>query len=46
MKILKKIFCRHKYKYIMKLYGDEINTHNDKRNEYCCEKCGVYKWTQ
>lgn len=44
MKILKMIFCRHKYKYNRKLYGDEINIHNGKRNEYRCEKCGVYKW--
>ncbi len=44
MKILKKIFCRHKYEYVKKLYGDEINTHNGKRIEYRCEKCGMYKW--
>ena len=44
MKILKMIFCYHKYKYIRKLYGDEINIHNGERAEYCCEKCGMYKW--
>ena len=44
MKILKMIFCRHKYKYIRTCYGDEINAHNGNRNEYRCEKCGMYKW--
>jgi hypothetical protein len=44
MKIFKKIFCRHKYEYIRKLYGDEINAHNGKRIEYCCQKCSMYKW--
>ena len=44
MKILKKIFCRHDFIYIRKLYGDEINLHNGKRNEYRCKKCGIYKW--
>lgn len=44
MKILKMIFCRHKYEYIRKCYGDEINAHNGKREEYCCVKCGKYQW--
>lgn len=44
MKILKKIFCRHDFIYIRKLYGDEINLHDGKRNEYRCKKCGIYKW--
>lgn len=44
MKILKRIFCRHRYEYIRALYGDEINAHNGKRKEYLCKKCGVYKW--
>jgi len=44
MKKLKMILCHHKYEYIRKIYGDEINTHNGKRTEYRCVKCGVYKW--
>ena len=44
MKILKKIFCKHDFIYIRNLYGDKINLHNGKRNEYRCKKCGMYKW--
>lgn len=44
MKILKMLFCRHKYRFVRTLYGDEINAYNGKRNEYRCEKCGIYKW--
>ena len=38
------LFCRHNYKFVRRLYGDEINIHNGKRNEYICEKCGKYKY--
>lgn len=41
-----KIFCRHNYQYIRKLYGDEINLYNGKRFEYRCTKCGIYKFCQ
>lgn len=44
MKILKMLFCRHQYVFVKKLYGDEINAHNGKRNEFCCQKCGKLKW--
>lgn len=44
IKILKMLFCRHKFKFVRKLYGDEINVHDGKRDEYVCEKCGMYKW--
>lgn len=44
LKILKKIFCKHDYKFVRLLYGDEINEHCGKRKEYCCVKCGMYKW--
>ena len=44
IKIIKMLFCHHKFKFVRKLYGDEINAHNGKRNEYVCEKCGMYKW--
>lgn len=42
---LKRLFCRHKYKFVRKLYGDEINAHDGKRYEYICVKCGANKWT-
>lgn len=42
---LKRLFCRHKYKFVRKLYGDEINAHDGKHYEYICEKCGMYKWS-
>ena len=44
MKYLKRIFCKHEYIFIRKLYGDEINDHNGKRYEYKCSKCGAYEW--
>ena len=44
MKILKMIFCRHEHEYVRTLYGDKVNAHNGKRKEYCCVKCGMYKW--
>lgn len=44
IRIIKMLFCNHKYKFVRKLYGDEINAHNGKRDEYVCEKCGMYKW--
>lgn len=44
IKILKMLFCKHRYEFVRNLYGDEINYHNGKRNEYRCVKCGVYKW--
>lgn len=44
MGILQKIFCRHNWVFVRRLYGDEINAHNGKRNEYKCSKCGAYKY--
>ena len=44
IRIIKMLFCNHKYKFVRKLHGDEINAHNGKRDEYVCEKCGMYKW--
>lgn len=44
IRIIKMLFCNHEYKFVRKLYADEINAHNGKRNEYVCVKCGMYKW--
>lgn len=37
-------FCHHQYQFVRRLYGDEINAHGGKRNEYVCVRCGMYKW--
>ena len=42
--IIKRLFCKHKWEFVRKLYGDEINMHNGKRKEYRCINCGMYKW--
>lgn len=44
LKILREIFCKHDYMFVRTLYGDEINSHNGKRKEYRCRKCGMYNW--
>lgn len=44
MKYIKRLFCKHDFCFHKRLYGDEINAHGGKRNEYICRKCGAYKW--
>lgn len=44
LKLLKMMLCRHNYMFNRRLYGDEINCHHGKRNEYKCLKCGMYRW--
>lgn len=44
MKLIKALFCKHDYVFIRRIYGDEINAHDGKRNEYRCKKCGIYTW--
>ncbi len=43
-KELRRMLCKHDYRFNRKLYGDEINAHNGKRFEYVCVKCGFYQW--
>lgn len=42
--LLKKIFCKHNYKFIRNIYGDEIISRGYKRSEWKCYKCGKYKY--
>lgn len=44
MNILKKIFCKHNYKFIRNIYGDEIRYLGWKRSEWQCQKCGKYQY--
>lgn len=44
MSLLKQIFCKHDYKFIRNIYGDEIIFHGYKRSEWQCSKCGKYKY--
>ena len=39
MNLFKSLFCKHKYKFIRNIYGDEINAHNGMRSEWRCAKC-------
>ena len=36
---LKKFFCKHRYKHIRNVFGDEINQHNGARSVWMCERC-------
>ena len=45
MKLIKKLFCHHDWRFVCKLYGDEINAHDGKRYEYVCTKCGASNFT-
>ena len=42
--MLNRLFCKHVYTRIRKIYGDEINQVDGKRYEFRCLKCGKYKW--
>ena len=44
MKILKKLFCKHNYKWIRNVFGDEIYmTGKFKRSWWKCNKCSNWK---
>ena len=40
MKIIRRLFCRHEYKFVRNIYGDEINLWGGKRSVWRCHKCG------
>lgn len=44
MNLIKQLFCKHKFKFIRNIYGDEINLRNGNRSEWKCEKCGKTKY--
>ena len=44
MNIIKQLFCKHEYKFVHNLHGDEINQHNGKRSLCKCNKCGKLKY--
>lgn len=37
---IKRLFCRHQFKFIRNLYGDEIVDWDYKRSTWHCVKCG------
>lgn len=41
--LIKQLFCKHEYKYIRGIYGDEIILSGYKRSVWKCEKCGKFK---
>lgn len=44
MSILKRIFCKHIYKFVRNIYGDEIRYLGWKRSIWKCSKCGKIKY--
>lgn len=44
MSLLKKIFCKHNYRFVRNIYGDEIIYLGYKRSEWKCSKCDKYKY--
>ena len=44
MGILKQLVCKHNYKFVRNLHGDEIINHGWKRSEWECCKCGKIKY--
>ncbi len=43
MKFLKRLFCKHNFKWVANIYGDRINHSGGMRSEWQCVTCG--KWT-
>lgn len=41
--ILKRLFCKHEFKFVRNIYGDEIIHSGWKRSVWRCGKCGRYK---
>ena len=44
MNIIKRLFCKHDYKFVRNIYGDEIRYVGWKRSEWQCTKCGKYQY--
>lgn len=36
----KQLFCKHEWKFLRNIYGDEINACNGNRSWWVCKKCG------
>lgn len=41
---IKRLFCKHKWKWDRNVYGDEINYSGGKRSSWSCAKCGALKY--
>ena len=46
MKFIKRLFCKHEYKFVRNLYGDEIIEYGWSRSVWRCNKCGKYYFTK
>jgi len=44
MNILKRLFCKHTYKFIRNIYGDEIRYLGWKRSIWKCSRCDKIKY--
>ena len=41
---IRRLTCRHEWRFSSYLHGHAIIAHNYKRFEYICIKCGIYNW--
>lgn len=39
MKIIKRLFCAHRFEFVRNLYGDQINSWGGKRSLWVCFAC-------
>lgn len=40
---IKRLICKHEWKFCRNIYGDEINAAGGKRSLWRCAKCGKFK---
>lgn len=50
MKLFKRLFCKHEYKWLRNMHGDEINIISTSKKIYrsvwACEKCGKVQYKE
>ena len=46
MNMLRRLLCRHEYRFVCNIYGDEINWVGGMRSIWQCWKCGKYRFSQ
>lgn len=44
MNWLRRVFCKHDWKFVRNIYGDEIIARGYKRSEWVCSKCGKFRY--
>jgi hypothetical protein len=44
--LIKQIFCKHEYRFLRNLYGDEIMQHGHNRSVWFCIHCSKIEYHQ